>query len=237
MAAVGEQLESDGFVENRKGLISLGYFIITWALHAFVLPSIEKRNLYSNDSYSSNTLMLEQKVKELEACLEKEKELRKSERASRINIQRRAREEKTKENLLKGFTYNTIGFIRSPFGKRCGTPRQPTLCPAAKGRICFDKSIIQAEHFQEIRDFSHIWVIWSFHVNTNTDSSSLSSKVKPPRCTFKVGCLSTRSPHRPNPIGLSVVQVLAVGSDYIDIACVDMLDGTPVLDGKVIEML
>lgn len=57
------------------------------------------------------------------------------------------------------------------------------------------------------------------------------AKVKPPRCSFKVGCLSTRSPHRPNAIGLSVVQVLKVGTDFIEISCVDMIDGTPVLDG------
>lgn len=77
-------------------------------------------------------------------------------------------------------------------------------------------------------------VVWAFHGNTNADSSrrDLPSKVKPPRCAVRVGCLSTRSPHRPNAIGLSVVQVVGVGKDYIEISGLDMIDGTPVLDGK-----
>mmetsp|Transcript_6229 Transcript_6229/g.8697 ORF Transcript_6229/g.8697 Transcript_6229/m.8697 type:complete len:209 (-) Transcript_6229:1766-2392(-) len=62
---------------------------------------------------------------------------------------------------------------------------------------------------------------------------TMPSKIKPPRLHgCKVGCLSTRSPHRPNNIGLSVCEVVTVGKDYIDISCVDMVDGTPVLDVK-----
>ena len=48
-----------------------------------------------------------------------------------------------------------------------------------------------------------------------------------------MGCLSTRSPHRPNNLGLSVCEVISVSKDFIDIACVDMVDGTPILDGMV----
>lgn len=51
-----------------------------------------------------------------------------------------------------------------------------------------------------------------------------------------MGCLSTRSPHRPNNLGLSVCEVISVGKDFIDIACVDMVDGTPILDGMVCYM-
>lgn len=77
-------------------------------------------------------------------------------------------------------------------------------------------------------------VIWAFHENTNGDSSpkDLPAKIKPPRCSFRVGCLSTRSPHRPNAIGLSVVQVVSIGNDFIEVSGLDMVDGTPVLDGK-----
>ena len=107
--------------------------------------------------------LLQRQVGELTLALEKEVELRKSERISRINLQKRMRDEKIMDSLDNGFSYRPIGVVRSPFGKRCGTPRQPILCPAAKGRICFDKKIIQAEHFQELKDFSHIWV-WSLRL-------------------------------------------------------------------------
>jgi tRNA-Thr(GGU) m(6)t(6)A37 methyltransferase TsaA len=187
---------------------------------------------------ASRAALLEERVAELTAALEKQTVLRQSERSSRISLQQRAREEKISRSIEEGFSYVPIGVVSSPFGKRCGTPRQPILCPAAKGRIVFNKSIVQRDHFQEIKNFSHIWVIWSFHGNTNADSADVASKVKPPRCSFKVGCLSTRSPHRPNAIGLSVVQVVGVGNDYIDIACIDMIDGTPVLDGTcVIDLI
>lgn len=82
-------------------------------------------------------------------------------------------------------------------------------------------------------------VIWAFHGNTNGDSCTKETpaKVKPPRCSFRVGCLSTRSPHRPNAIGLSVVQVIGVGADYIDICGLDMVDGTPVFDGMFYHLI
>ena len=102
---------------------------------------------------------LESKVRELSAALERESELRKAERVSRIKLQKQARDEKVDRSIGDGFSYVPIGVVRSPFGKRCGTPRQPILCPAAVGRIIFDKTLIQREHFQEIQDFSHIWVL------------------------------------------------------------------------------
>jgi tRNA (Thr-GGU) A37 N-methylase len=82
----------------------------------------------------------------------------------------------------------------------------------------------------------HAQVIWCFHENTNAEAASRASvpaKIRPPRCHgAKVGCLSTRSPHRPNAIGLSVVRVEGVSRAGIDVSCLDMVDGTPVLDGE-----
>mmetsp|Transcript_2916 Transcript_2916/g.3053 ORF Transcript_2916/g.3053 Transcript_2916/m.3053 type:complete len:372 (+) Transcript_2916:315-1430(+) len=154
------------------------------------------------------------------------------ERLGRINVQKRERDRLTLENLKSGYQYRPIGFIESPFPDRRGTPRQPVLVPAAKGKIRFNKSLIQNEHFKEISQFSHIWVIFVFHENTNTDSESLPARITPPRLGKKVGCLSTRSPHRPNNIGLSVCEVVEVGNDYIGISGIDFVDGTPVLDIK-----
>lgn len=176
---------------------------------------------------------LQKQVLEYQSVIEKEKELRNIERKGRITSQKKKREEIQKEQSINGYMFTTIGVIESPFPDRRGTPRQPNLVRAATARIRFDKKKIQQEHFKELEQFSHLWIIWVFHENTNVDSVAVAAKIKPPRLHgSRVGCLSTRSPHRPNPIGLSVSEIVKVGSDYIDIICVDMIDGTPVLDGK-----
>ena len=228
--------------------------------------------------------------------LQKEVSNRQAERLGRINLQKAIRKDITSDNIHKnGFQYHSIGTIESPFPDRRGTPRQPLLVPAAQGIIRFHKQYIQHEHYAELKEFSHIWVVFVFHDNTNADklnqnrsnnntsvnnpdvaSSTLNisnhsknsqnnefnlsnattnpiitttstvslplvnenpfmniaSKVKPPRLNKRVGCLSTRSPHRPNNIGLSVCQVLAVDKDGIYISGIDMVHGTPVLDVK-----
>ena len=168
----------------------------------------------------------------LKEDLEKQTKLRSIERTGRISTQQKDRELLIKEQYKDGFNYPPIGYIESPFPDRRGTPRQPILVPAAKGRIRFNKQLIQFEHYEELKLFSHVWVIFIFHNNTNGEKASKISKIKPPRLHgAKVGTLSTRSPHRPNNIGLSVCEIVGVTKDYIDIACVDMVDGTPVLDG------
>lgn len=98
--------------------------------------------------------------------------------------------------LYQFFLCHFLITSQSPFLDRRGTPRQPQLVPAAKGRIRFDRRVIQQEHFEELNQFSHIWVIFVFHCNTNTDKQSINesqkvnnskmmktvpSKIKPPR--------------------------------------------------------
>ena len=172
---------------------------------------------------------------ELKIELQTERDLREKERIGRISVQKRTRDRLTGQSIKSGYQYRPIGFIESPFPDRRGTPRQPVLVPAAMGKIRFDKTIIQHEHFKELTQFSHIWVIFVFHENTNgdTEASQLPARIKPPRLGGqKVGCLSTRSPHRPNNIGLSVCEVIEVGTDFIRLSGIDFVDGTPVLDIK-----
>jgi tRNA (adenine37-N6)-methyltransferase len=172
-------------------------------------------------------------VKDKEAEIEKQTKLRAVERAGRISVQQTKRNLANKNTEENGYTYNPIGFVESPFPDRRGTPRQPSLVPAAKGRIRFDKKVIQHEHFKEIGQFSHIWVVFVFHNNTDAEKQNKIAKIKPPRLHgAKVGCLSTRSPHRPNNIGLSVCEVVGVGEDFIEVRGIDMVNGTPVLDGR-----
>jgi len=182
-----------------------------------------------------------QKAGQLQAALEHETSKRAADRTGRIRTQQKLREAvKAEIHTQGGQLMKYIGHVQTPFPDRRGTPRQPLLVPAAHGRIQFDRKLIQKDHFQELAQFSHIFVLFVFHENTNTDSASAGSssktsvaKIAPPRLGGKkVGCLSTRSPHRPNPIGLSVCEVVGVGDDYIDIRSVDFVDGTPVLDVK-----
>jgi len=175
----------------------------------------------------------EQHLRTIEQELDKQTKLRANERIGRISAQQANREANSKLSEEKGFHYHPIGHIESPFPDRRGTPRQPSLVPGARGKIRFDKKLIQNEHFKELAQFSHVWVVFVFHNNTNTEKHNQIAKIKPPRLHgAKVGCLSTRSPHRPNNIGLSVCEVVGTGEDYIELRCVDMVHGTPVLDGE-----
>lgn len=182
--------------------------------------------------WNSNRIT-EVRLVEAEEALDKQIKLRAVERAGRISVQQAKRQTTSKLNESNGYNYHPIGTVESPFPDRRGTPRQPSLVPAARGKIRFNKKLIQHDHFKELSQFSHVWVLFVFHNNTNTEKETLAARIKPPRLHgTKVGCLSTRSPHRPSNIGLSVCEVIGVGQDYLEIRCVDMVDGTPVIDGK-----
>ena len=189
--------------------------------------------------------------------LKKAMELRETERKGRINAERKLKEQVFQERDECGYSFKSIGHVESIYVDRRGAPRQPILVTSGKGRIVFDKHLIQYEHYKELEEFSHIWVLFVFHDNTNADkertpaplqnrsnerkknnnnnrgNKGISAKIAPPRLHgAKVGCLSTRSPHRPNPIGLSVCAIEEVTKDAIIVSGLDMIDGTPVLDIK-----
>jgi len=172
--------------------------------------------------------------------LERMKRLRFEERRGRIAAESNRRKQAMSKSSRDGFLYRPIGFISSPFPDRRGTPRQPGLVPAASGKLVFDKGLVQGAHMKELSEFSHVWIIFVFHCNTNEGSvnasgGTSSARVAPPRLGGrKVGTLSTRSPHRPNNIGLSVCRVLRVDDTKVEIelASLDLVDGTPVLDIK-----
>lgn len=190
------------------------------------------------------------RISALEAALQREKEARAVERTGRIALQQASRKELVEQQRAQGFTLRAIAHVESPFPDRRGTPRQPSLVPAATAVIVFDRAVVQHAHFAELALFSHLWIIFVFHDNTNLDapsthtaSSAASSsgsqtrtataKIRPPRLHGqKVGCLSTRSPHRPNPIGLSVCEIVSVSEGSITVRGIDLIHMTPVLDVK-----
>lgn len=126
----------------------------------------------------------------------------------------------------------SIGKIVSPYTKRMGTPRQPQLVPSSRGFIDLDQ--IPQASVSGIADYSHIWVIFEFHANTDLNNVKR-TKIRPPRGGgIKVGQLATRSPHRPNPIGLSLVKVEKWDETNrrLYISGLDLVHGTPVYDIK-----
>lgn len=124
-----------------------------------------------------------------------------------------------------------IGTLRSVYGQKFGIPRQAGLVPEARAALHLD---LPRDAVRGLERFSHVWVIFLFHEATDTKLV-----VRPPRLggAKKTGVLATRSPHRPNHIGLSAVALERVDADapggpVLHLRGVDFLDGTPVLDVK-----
>ncbi len=125
-------------------------------------------------------------------------------------------------------TLEPIGFLRSPFATRVEAPRQPRAAEGMPARI----ELLPGRNFEhaleDLARWELIWVIFWFHLN-----SGWRPKVLPPRSTSgRKGVFATRSPHRPNPIGMSVVRLESVDGLILHIRDSDILDGTPVLDLK-----
>ena len=123
-----------------------------------------------------------------------------------------------------------IGYIESCFKDKFGTPRQPGLVKKAWAKLKIRADLQPEESLQGLEGFSHVWLIWVFHQNK---VSRYHAKVHPPRLGGKsMGLFATRTPHRPNPIGLSLVEIVRVEKDGIVVSGADLVDGTPILDIK-----
>jgi tRNA-Thr(GGU) m(6)t(6)A37 methyltransferase TsaA len=132
------------------------------------------------------------------------------------------------------WTLHTIGIIHSCFPEKFGIPRQAGLAPHATATLTFCPPYDDAEMVRHLADYSHLWLQFIFHANVDKGWKPL---VRPPRLggNSKSGVWATRSPFRPNPIGLSVVKL-----EHIEFAPVlrlylrgaDLLDHTPVVDIK-----
>lgn len=128
-----------------------------------------------------------------------------------------------------------IATVRSCFPSKFGIPRQSGLVNGIKGQIVFEPDFRNPDALRGLDGFSHLWIIWKF--SQSGESSSLT--VRPPRLggNTRLGVFATRSPFRPNPIGLSCVKIesIEVTEKYgtvINISGADIMDGTPVYDIK-----
>ena len=120
-----------------------------------------------------------------------------------------------------------IGVVHSPFKERVDAPRQPILARGVEGSIELFSGRNFEQALEDIQGFNFIWVVFWFHLNT-----TWKPKVSPPRSGLRRGVFATRSPYRPNPIGLSVVNLRKVDGLILSVQSLDILDGTPVLDLK-----
>lgn len=124
-----------------------------------------------------------------------------------------------------------IGVVQSCYPDKFGAPRQPGLAPDSKAFLRLDPKWQPADSLQGLQDFSHLWVLFWFH--KNNENSRFHAKVFPPRLQGeKTGVFSTRSPHRPNPIGLSLVKIERVEKEGIWVSGIDFIEGTPIVDLK-----
>ena len=133
------------------------------------------------------------------------------------------------------YSLEPIATVHSPFREKFVTPRQPGLAPSVVARICFHPGFSTPEAVRGLEGFSHLWLIFLFHQNWQ---KGWKPTVRPPRLggNQRVGVYASRSPFRPNPIGLSAVRLLSINCDSgkvsLEVQGADLIDGTPILDIK-----
>lgn len=129
-----------------------------------------------------------------------------------------------------------IGYIHTDFPTKFGIPRQSGLVEELKATITFEPEYRNPEAFRGLEEFSHIWLLWKF---SKSEKKNWSATVKPPRLGGKkrMGVFATRSPYRPNDIGLSSVKLEKIEFNekmgpVLTVAGADLMDGTPIYDIK-----
>lgn len=170
----------------------------------------------------------------------------------------RTKQQKNKENKttipLPPMYCHTIAHIETDFATKFGVPRQSGLIPELEARIVFEPPFRSVDALRGLEGFSHLWLIWEFsestkpettkqHINKTTKEQNnpipWSPTVRPPRLggNVRMGVFATRSPFRPNPIGLSSVQISRIDlstphGPIIYVRGADLMNGTPILDIK-----
>ena len=140
-----------------------------------------------------------------------------------------------------GYTLTPIARIRSEFKEKFGIPRQSGLVEALRARVVFEPAFRRPEALRGLEAYSHLWLIWQFSqvVAEGQDGANWRPTVRPPRLggNRRMGVFATRSPYRPNALGLSCVRLLGVEpagpeGPVLTVGGADLLDGTPIFDVK-----
>lgn len=135
-----------------------------------------------------------------------------------------------KKELPETQGFKIIGVLESCFQEKFGTPRQPHLVPGSFARLKIYPEYSPEHSLAGLAEFSHVWLLSWFHLATN---KTFHPKIHPPRLKGgKIGVFASRSPHRPNPVGLSLTKLERVEKDTLYLSGIDLIDGTPILDVK-----
>lgn len=123
-----------------------------------------------------------------------------------------------------------VAFFKSPLKEKFGIPRQSGLAPSLEGELRFVAPYDAPEALRGLEGFDYCWIIWGFSLN----GSGSSLTVRPPRLggNERVGVFASRSPFRPNGLGLSCVKIKSVSAGVVVVTGADLADGTPVYDVK-----
>ena len=127
-----------------------------------------------------------------------------------------------------------VAFFRSPLTEKFGLPRQAGVAASLRGTVVLEPPFRAPEALRGLDGFDYLWLIWGFHLNRETASEGLT--VRPPRLggNERVGVFASRSPYRPNPLGLSSVRIerIDAAAGEIHVLGADLADGTPIFDIK-----
>lgn len=139
-------------------------------------------------------------------------------------------------NAERNMELRVIAHIENAYTSKFGVPRQSGLVEEVVSRVIFEEEYRAAEALRGIEEFSHLWILWGFHALNREDWSPT---VRPPRLggNTRVGVFATRSPYRPNPLGLSSVRLLGTEKTRdrgiaLLVAGADLMNGTPIYDIK-----
>lgn len=138
--------------------------------------------------------------------------------------------------MLRKYEVQTIGYIHNDYKEKFGIPRQSGLTESVVSRIIFEKKFSNESYFKGLENFTHIWLLWLF---SETIGKDITPTVRPPKLggNERMGVFATRSPFRPNHIGMSSVKIEKI--DYneqfgtiIYVSGADLMNGTPIIDIK-----
>lgn len=133
---------------------------------------------------------------------------------------------------MEEYKIKPVAHMKSDFPTKFGIPRQAGIVPALESRIVFEPEYGDREALRGIEGFSHLWLIWGF---SEVRREGWSPTVRPPRLggNVRMGVFATRSPFRPNSLGLSCVRLVSVEKDgSLRVSGADLMDGTPIFDIK-----
>ena len=137
---------------------------------------------------------------------------------------------------MEKYTITPVGYINNAYKEKFGIPRQSGLTNNLMSKIVFEKEFSSKEYFKGLENFTHIWILWLF---TETMCKDITPTVRPPKLggNERMGVFATRSPFRPNHIGLSSVKIEKIDYDeqvgvILYVSGADLMDNTPIIDIK-----